>query len=83
MEKAFCISGSKINPVIGRYHTIHNEVEIVFLNKKYEWLGRGKEEVLKCVKCKSFILPKDQKSHKLLCKQKKEIIEEKEVQGEN
>ena len=83
MEKVFCLSGSKISPVIGRYHTIHGEVEIVFLNKKYDWSGRGREEVIKCLKCKSFILPRDQKIHKMLCKQKKEILGEKEVRDEN
>ena len=74
MEKVFALLNSKISLVIGRYRTIHEDVEIVFLNKKYDWPGRAKEEVLKCLKCKSFILPKDQKTHKILCKQKKEAL---------
>lgn len=73
IEKTFALIDSKIIPVIGRYHTIHEEVEIVFLNKKYEWPNRAKEEVLKCDRCKSFILPKNLKMHKQLCKSKKEI----------
>jgi hypothetical protein len=74
MEKAFCVLDSKINPVIARYHTLHRDVELVVLNKKYEWPNRVREEVLKCLKCRSFILPKDLKVHKTLCKAKKEVI---------
>ncbi len=73
LEKVFALSGSKIIPTVARYHTLQwgankDEVEYIFLNKKYEWANRAKEEVKRCFKCKSFILPKDQKAHKLLCK---------------
>lgn len=78
MEKVFALSGSKITSTIAGYHTLQwgtnkDEVEYIFLNKKYEWPNRAKEEVLKCLKCKSFVLPKDLKAHKTLCKPKKEI----------
>ena len=79
IEKAFALIDSKITPVIARYHTFHEKVELVFLNKRYEWPNRAREEVTKCLKCRSFILPKDQKVHKTLCKPKKEVTNEVDV----
>lgn len=86
MEKVFALSGSKITSTIARYHTLQwgankDEVEYIFLNKKYEWANRAKEECSRCLKCKMLIIPKDQKMHKTLCKAKKEV-EVSETMGE-
>ena len=76
MEKAFCVLDSKINPVIARYHTLHKDVELIVLNKKYDWPNRAREEVQRCPKCHFLILPKELKVHKALCKSKKETQSE-------
>jgi hypothetical protein len=71
MEKVFALKDSHIKGVIGRYNTLHERVELIFLNKKVEWLNRGKEEVFRCERCKGFILPKDSKAHKAICRERK------------
>ncbi len=85
LEKVFALSSSKIIPTVARYHTLQwgankDEVEYIFLNKKYEWVNRAKEEVFRCGKCKMLIIPKDQKIHKTLCKVKKEVSNEVDIQ---
>jgi hypothetical protein len=81
MEKVFALKDSKITPTLARYHTLQwgatkPEVEYIFLNKKYDWVNRAKEECFRCTKCKMLIMPKDQKVHKTLCKVKKEVPNE-------
>jgi hypothetical protein len=69
IEKVFAIQDHHVNGSdLILYHTLDRRVvHLVFL-KPVDWPNRAKEEVFKCLKCKSFVLPREKVIHKANCK---------------
>lgn len=61
---------------IARYSTLDRRVDFIVFLKKTDWPNRGKEEVFRCGRCHSFILPKELKNHKSICKERQKVEKE-------
>jgi hypothetical protein len=71
MEKTFCLKDVHFpHNDIARYNTLDRRVDYVIFLKKTDWQNRAKEEVFRCGKCKTFILPKEKTNHKAICKER-------------
>ncbi len=71
MEKAFILKDTHFaHNKIARYNTLDRRVDYVSFFKKIDWPNRVKEEVMRCLRCKSFILPRESKNHRAICKER-------------
>lgn len=71
MEKTFILKDTHFaHNNIARYNTLDRRVDYVIFLKKIDWPNRVKEEVMKCGKCRSFILPRESKNHRMICKER-------------
>ncbi len=76
MEKAFCLKDSHFpTNNIARQHTLDRRVDWIMFLRKTEWPNRLKEECFACPKCRGWILPKEVKTHKNICKERIKEIE--------